>query len=148
MALYLVDPPLGAEDPLVGADRLAVRTHGRIWLPIARAAFATWSGLKTSQPTRIGGDEEQRQLLKAAVEQEDEADDGDDPAVDLARVFAQQRAEVVADIVAGGQRNGREHQRGRQGREQREGESRAPPHDRPPSTLSTYQRLRLITPRR
>ena len=52
VALHLVDPPLGAEDPLVGADRLGRRTHGRICLPISLAAFATWSGLKTSQPTR------------------------------------------------------------------------------------------------
>ncbi len=52
-ALDRVDAALGAENPLVGADRLVAVAHGRIRLPIARAASATWSGEKTSQPTRI-----------------------------------------------------------------------------------------------
>src|SRR4029077_5738800 len=94
------------------------------------------------------GDEEHREVGEAAVQQEDQPDDGDDAAVDLTRVVAQKRAEVVADVVAGRQGHGGEDQENRGGDESAEGSFTTAAHASAPSIARTYQRSRRTSPSR
>ena len=84
-ALDLVDPPLGAEDPLVGADRLASRRSRQHPLPDRPRRVGDLIGAEDEPADQDRRDEEHREVGELPVQQEDQADDRDDPAVDLRR---------------------------------------------------------------
>ena len=99
-----VEAPLGPEDPLVGADRLvASRRSRQDPFPDRPRHRGDLVGGEDEPADHDRRAEEERQVGEAAVEEEEQPDDRDDAGVDLAGVPAQQRGEVVGDVVAGGE---------------------------------------------